>query len=629
MAQILKMPVFGPLTPAFYPIVDKYDPTPTEPADWKLKISLKSSQLIQLQPICDGTLSTVPPHEVLGPEFITVGLENAERPTRARYYLEPDPLILQILGENLKNTRLGDSVKWFVYEFVDTHNSLASAIEGKFSGEILRLHWNNSHDLSPDYADEAFLLGQLKVDVKKEDIIGTAPLEADNMYHIKFGVFTSNGYVDPVYFFNTLQSLVEGDEESDSSALNTLVGTDWPFAAKDGNVNTLISEAEQKLYPNAVLQEARQRLIWVSEDQQWREIANAQKAQYLERLYNRATGSEPPFLSVPPFQFNTEEMINPYQLEAIVEFFIFWKDPGVSDNPPLIEDFTALQDVNFSGGDDIDDIQLVLIDAFNDARLGSPTLPKPDWAIDPWEQEGNMCDPYGPLSPYPKDEYNGVLFLLYKGQIKGWYRWNSYSSHRWEDDSQGSCNYASSIQGNLKYKFWSRTSPNSKTINHGLCAWYDGNDSEILAMRPSKDDPEKWVPAKFYSRGGTPADSDGKTEAIFHFGLTKHDLATDRAVKTDHQYNGSGGCIPAPSYYLFRWDLCHWYFQQNPSLDEEKRKLLEKIKDAKNHALAVKLWGSAEKEALSDAWGSDDTKANGYTIHGTFWLIRPDEPTQK
>jgi hypothetical protein len=625
MTQSFRMPVLGPLTSAIFPTVGKYDPTPVEPVDWKLKISLKSNQQIQLQAVCDGKISTVPPKEVLGSEFVTVGLEGAARPTVARYYLEPHPVIQRLLAGKMANLHIGETVKWFLYELVDT-TTLASIIDDQISSTRWQQQWEHSHYLPPEEADNAFLLGQISFSARKGEIIGTAPLDTNNLYDIQFGVYTTFGYVDPVHFFNNIHDLVEGDEQSNSAALDALIGTDWPFAARDDNVNTLITEAGQKLYPNAVLQEARQRLPWEVE-LRWREIADAQKALYLQRIYdhNLTLGTNP----IPVFQFNTDEMVNSFQLEAVVEFFLYWKDPGVSGTPPPIIDVTTLREVNFGSAYSI---ELVLIDAFNDDRLGNPALPKPDWIVDPWVQDGNKCSADGPTSPYSQDEYNGVLFLLYQGQIKGWYRWNSYSSHRWEDDSQGGtdkCIMASSIQGNLEYQFWSRTSPSRAAINHGLCVFYPGDDPDILAMRPANVQRDLWVPGIFYFRGGTPVDPDGKTAVIFHFGLTKHDQASPTAEKTHHQYNGSGGCIASPSYYPFRWDLSHWYFQQNPTLDPDKKRLLQKIQNIKFHAEAERLYESLEKQALSNAWGSDVTKANGYTIHGTFWLIHPDEPTQK
>lgn len=619
MGSLLKIPVVGPLTSSNFPEAGKYDPLAIEPLDWNLRMTLAGGQPIQMQAVCDGMISTVPPGEVIGSEFVTIGLEEAARPSKVRYFLEPHPAIIRLLSRHLSGLRLGESVKWFVFEEVDT-TDVAQSFKDELDSYRWQQQWENSHYLPSDEAEKAFLLGQLKLQIRKGDPIGSTVLAADNMHRFKFGVFTTNGYIDPVYFFDVLQDLIDGDEETDAAALNALIGTDWPFLAQDGNVNTLIYEAENKAYPNAVLQEAKERLIWVSEEIQWREIANAQKVHYLERLYNSATGSFPSFV------YNTEEMINPYQLEAVVEFFTFWNDPGISSSPPAIDDFTTLQAVDFGSSDNI---HLVLIDAFNDTRLGSPPLPKPEWTIEPWVQQGNACDLLGPLSPYPPDEFNGVLFLLYKGQIKEWHRWTSYSSHRWEDDGEEGCYYASSIQGNVKYKFWSRTSANSKNINYGLCAWYDGNDATILARRPANVDPDTWVPGKFYYRGGTPDDQDGKTEAIFHFGLTLHDTTTARALQTSHQYNGSGGCIVSPSYYQFRRQLIHWYFQENISIDEDERRLLEKIQNTNIHSLSAQLFFSSEKQALSDAWGSNDTKANGYTIAGTFWLIRPDEPTQK
>jgi hypothetical protein len=323
-------------------------------------------------------------------------------------------------------------------------------------------------------------------------------------------------------------------------------------------------------------------------------------------------------------------MINPFQLEAVSEFYLAWPTPGLAGTLPVIDDFSVLDQVNLSVGDAI---QIVMIDPFDDLMLGAAELPGPDWRTLPYIQQGSQCQPgKGPVSPYPEDRYAGVLFLLYQGQVQSWYRWTSFSSHKWEDNQQGSCGLASSIQGNLKYRFRSKTS-NTSFINFGVLIWYAGDDPDVLKDRKGTQSDyaiDNWLPGKYYAQSNLPVDTDGKTSVYLHFGLTLQDEATPQANANHYMYSGSGGCLVSPSFERFRVRLIDLHFK-NPNRNLDYDAAMKEIQYCTMHSMSEGLYRSigALIYGYKKKWNEDASQPDGYTLAGTFWLIRPDEPTLK
>jgi len=89
-------------------------------------------------------------------------------------------------------------------------------------------------------------------------------------------------------------------------------------------------ETAAGLFPYAVLQEARRRLTLSRSD--WRTIGNNQKAFYRERLLVRV-GQPPAGSTAPPFEFNDVDWKNVFQLEAVAEFFVNFREPWDGSQP--------------------------------------------------------------------------------------------------------------------------------------------------------------------------------------------------------------------------------------------------------------------------------------------------------
>ena len=422
---IVKMPVTGPITSQVFPLATMYDLTESEPVDWKLCIALESQSPISLQAVTDGYLYTLPGNEILPSDFKTIGMDNYIPPQIIRLYLVPDPTVNLNLSASLKAANLGESIYWFLFDNVDASSVYQTIVDSLKKRGIFNMEG------TLDVTEENFLTGHGGIYVKAGDRLGTPSTKnASKAGHVRleFGVHSINGYVDPVTFFSAVATSLDAENSGGPDDLTAVVGSLWPILATNDDITTLTLEASKKLYPNAVLQEAYNRLAIAYKSPDWRQITNEQKILYLQRLYNGAKGA------VPGFVFNKEEMVNLCQLEAVVEFFNYWKDPGSNPQCPEIQDFTLLNQVDFGS---YDDFLLVIVDPFNHALLGVPELPKPDYFCDPHVPQEQPCDtPQNTppnLSPFSPDKYEGVLFFLYKGQVQSWYRNTTYTSHLWED----------------------------------------------------------------------------------------------------------------------------------------------------------------------------------------------------
>ena len=62
----------------------------------------------------------------------------------------------------------------------------------------------------------------------------------------------------------------------------------------------------------------------------WHSVRDRQKALYWEQLRVRGGHST----TGHPFTFNTEDMANPFQLEAVSELFMDWTLPAVAGTSP-------------------------------------------------------------------------------------------------------------------------------------------------------------------------------------------------------------------------------------------------------------------------------------------------------
>lgn len=615
----LYFPTYSPYSSTIYPKVGSYDISDPEPANWRVKILLESSTPYWAYAVCSGKLSAVPPWEVMDDGIAPLFKPNQNFPDTINLYLEPNQILapqadyLTSLGflSKLEEAGLGKSVRYYVYENVSP-DLLGVQIQQQLSvNEFLKKH----KITDPRDRWEMFAKGQVAVWVNAGDSLARASSKnASKPDHslIKFGVVTTTGYIDPVSFFEVMQSHLH--DPTLFSGFKNLVGSQWPFLAPNSSSVMLppptavdaIKSAKERLYPAPALYEAKQRLALSPND--WRQLGNAQKKLYWDRLLrssgHTSTGS--------PFVFDVDDMTNPFQLETVAEFFIAWPTPCTSGTaPPLSVPSPAKVDLQQ------EDWNLVFIDPFNHAYLGIPKLPKPDYYLGKHTPpDGVRCDSANVLpAPFNEDTYNAVLFLVHQGEIKAAYRWSTYSSHQWEGKVKAKlrCGLGSSAVGNNIYHFRSYRG-STQFINYGF-------------MISSTSD--GWsVPGKYYFRHGTPED-DGKatgdsdkdkTGVMIHYGLSADSVSK-------RYYNASGGCFVSPSFYLLRNAMVEIYWE------EELKKAQATSQDKNLLHLCGRSHSDSQKIHSGGLKMRDGTRFlqkfwNG-KIKGYCFVIRPDEPTQK
>jgi hypothetical protein len=636
----LRLPFGPPYDAATYPVAEPYQASNPDPAAWRLRIAVErpASAGLDLIACIDGLLSTVPPGELPPDWYGLATLPDGQQPAVTRLYLQPaGPQQLGSWGEALATARLGSAVSWFVYENVDA-TALASAVTSlvdKYPGFAgLTLHGKK---LTSAQRLEAFLEGQVSVYVTAGTVLGPAAASSTSgQLRAQFGVRTDRGYVDPVTFFGAMADQLDDGASLDS--FTALITSPWPVLGTATDPDALLAAATAQLYPLPVLMEAGERLGQLTSDPYWRQLADRQKALYWPQLAIRA-GFDLPGT---PFTFSTDDMANPFQLEAVTEFYMLWGTSGhpgaITLDPPSAVDLLA-------GA-----WNLVFIDPFDHDFLGHPEPPRPDYSLAFYPKQPAWCDPKNtPLPvpdpadpatthPLPADFYRAVLFVLHSGRVAGWYRWSTYTSHMWEDKNRSNCGQSSSIQGNLPYAFTSRTSPiplnDDGTVDEDkVGSSHHRNYNFALAdLDPVRNPPVKGVrplkaPGRFYFRPGEPPDDGtqpgdtrkGKELVLVHNGYAIHN-------KNTAQYTtGSGGCLVSPEFYSMRAQIVALYESDyrisHQNQDDPDLLPLMNLDLAGSEALHAGQITTGGVPYRDEQW---DGK-----IAGTMYLVRPDEPSQK
>ena len=643
----LRLPFVPPFDAVTYPVAEPYQASNPDPAAWRLRIAAErpASATLNLIACCDAVLSTVPPDELPPDWYGLATLPDGQSPAVVRLYLKPaGPARYGSLRDDLSAAHLGSAVLWFVYENVDAatlSSAVTDAVDTYVGFDSLTLHGKK---LTTAQKREAFLEGQLSVWVAAGTVLGRAAAsETSGPVRAEFGVRTDRGYVDPVAFFRATASQLESDtgDATNLAAFASLITSSWPVLGTVTDAGALMAAAATQLYPLPVLQEAGERLGQLANADFWRLLADRQKTLYWAQLRVRA-GFDLPGI---PFTFSTDDMANPFQLEAVTEFFLTWGTVGrpasLPTSPGTVVDLLA------------GTWNLVFIDPFDHDLLGHPELPRPDYTTVFYSKTPTWCDDSAAPSPVPdpadpstihplaNDRYGAVLFVLHAGQVVGWYRWTTYTSHVWEISTGGSCNQASSIQGNLRYAFRSRTSPipgPDKDGNPPKQEKIDGSHHRnynfvLLDTDPVRNPPRKggWqpdqVPGRYYFRPGMPiddgkvnGDSDpGKGDVLIHNGNAVHNR------NSVQDSTGSGGCLVSPEFYSMRAQVVSLYEADYRASHQGKDDL---------DVLPVMNLNLGESQALHkgevtiDGTPYPDEHWDG-KIAGAAYVIRPDEPAQK
>ena len=195
------------------------------------------------------------------------------------------------------------------------------------------------------------------------------------------------------------------------------------------------------------------------------------------------------------------------------------------------------------------------------------------------------------------DHYDGVLFVVYDGAVRGRFRWTSFSS--WINGKTGE--KSRSIRGNRSYTFESRRADTKNWINHAFII------REFGAELSSSDDPVLQGARHYYASKVT----EGTQHAIFIHDGNRGDS------------NSSEGCLVSCRFYALRKSLIDIQQTERQRLGLGTDPVLERLRfDRKTleecRTEAKRLFNTNSVDAVSNNdWASK--------INGTLWLVRPDE----
>lgn len=537
----------------------------TDPNRWFLRVAIEG--LVQLFASFDAIVSTAIPSERsrsdIGP---LVPLPSANQlPTTVSLFFEPGSGDRESVDGAVSSANLGSRLLW-----VGFHNIATSALSTQLLGEVQQAQRDPSQ--TADAALSAFVLGYRSVVLAGGQPVGSPAATGSSDPRVEITVVTDDGSVDPVVFFSALAARMADDQEALTQTFCDIVGRGWPVIES-------LTDGLTRLYPTAVLLALTRR----DGGESFEDLRIAQKALYWPRLLaasGRSTGS--------PFTFLRDDLMNPFALEAVVEYFLGWPEPEPdrADNEPL----PAPPDpgrVNLNDGRP----HLVIVEPFSHARLGSASLPGPDYSCNPVGALQKKCDATSPAS-LGADVWDGLLFLVYGGRVLGWYRWASYTGKQYEDARQGKCADSRSIAGNRQYFFDGFASSDaSKNMSLRVADDADAADDVIDG-------------ARHYFRSSLAISTQARVR--LHNGWCN----TDRNRRT---WSGSAGCLVSPSYYAMRSRFVEAYFDDHPMSAP-----LERVRVATTQHQSEALFGDVEVKA---AWPG--------AIRGGLWLVHPDEPTQK
>jgi hypothetical protein len=452
------------------------------------------------------------------------------------------------------------TIKYFIYESVDIASLHAAFINKLPSADDLRqnkptsetfadawriLEKDTRQNLDGRHAFKLFLLGliRVKVDSAAGMKLGKPSLASNGKRQITLWAFTEYGVVDPALVLSSLDISTEDARNFFSPPPNGAIESTFQWTSESGDVQDRLFEnlsldktdfienkSKSFIYPYTVLRLLKKNLPL--DKNTWREVGDGQKGLFIEKLARRVGTAE-------LFRFfDWNDRFNVFQLEAVAEFFCKGTQAGPGPNHVDIDlnvNFLEKSSLGWTSTNPRrSQVYLVQIDRMSD--LGGP-------------RTGLRLSATGYPAPRAFDEYEGCMFVVSGGEIKGIFHGFSSFTGKVNEDVDGEP--ASSIEGNRRYLFRSRRSPLNKAHNYAFIVAPDQN----LSMNTG-------LPAWFFWGRRLPEptlepgikDPNGKGFIVLHRGNN----VIKNFAPTDNDWNGSDGCQVSPiaTYYSFRKTLC-------------------------------------------------------------------------
>jgi hypothetical protein len=431
---------------------------------------------------------------------------------RINLYLDTDDELNPLLPPNVK------PIQYFVYRNLEPV-SVYEALKDKLVARVITEKVTsklpsslNTAAVKPLFAFFFFWVTNQAIRVSVGDLLGTANTVAGERV-LGLDVWHYDGPIDPVYFFESIKgnSLFPTEEEqrwdqlrgvlsAQGKIFSPTVDSDRAAFRPDG-ISFESDDYKTHALPYPVLKQLRTLLPWdaanrVQSELKWRTLGHQQKGVYRGRLLMLAAlrkiqtsneagrpgpnASDEALLAdevaalqshpevVAPFRFNNADWRNIFQLEAIAEFYLNFVEPLKEGAKPIAPSESNLKvdlldaktlpglpavartsDAPLCRGTS-SDLYLVQIDDF---RLVGGLLP---------QQKLRGLKPNG--SPWAaRDEYRGMMFIVKQGEIKGKFRFTSFTSRKHRKLQQ-----RTSIAGNREYGFFSKISSSKHGINYSF-----------------------------------------------------------------------------------------------------------------------------------------------------------------
>ncbi len=202
------------------------------------------------------------------------------------------------------------------------------------------------------------------------------------------------------------------------------------------------------------------------------------------------------------------------------------------------------------------------------------------------------------------DHYDGLLFLIYQGEIKGRFRFTSYTSRVRPRATQGATILSSlSIRGNKSYDITSEPAGGNRYANFSF---------KVSSDQTTQRDGSRYYHATSVGtsdfRIGRRRYPPGATDDVFvHYGF-------------DTGSTGSASCQVSPQFYELRdtiLSLVETQSQAGALLHMQFHGKSRRWSEGVYTAAAAGLVDSALLDVFKAAWSRK--------LRGTLWLIRPDE----
>jgi hypothetical protein len=307
----------------------------------------------------DGTLSVKDPlGGVVDSQFPYPKIPNLPVPTAVPLYLQIDWAIYLQKQSIQDLTRSLGVMQGFVFIGIDP-STVEDALGAALDQKILRGDFGpaKQRDVVPkdlvdktatrDQAFNMLITGNMGIKVKAGQVLGKAVADPNDATRrvIDVATVTNDGLVDPIVTFRNL-----GPDLVDSAFLTGLerfapsgTPTGWPVVDPQTDPTAFITETTSVSFPNPALEAARRDLSLSLGT--WRQIRDNQKALYRAKLLALVGQSSDP--SAPRFEFDTLDWRNPFQLEAVVEFYANYANPWANGAVPLDPSASNYQPVDF------------------------------------------------------------------------------------------------------------------------------------------------------------------------------------------------------------------------------------------------------------------------------------------